>query len=102
MPPWLRRIDKIPDAELTLFEYQTIFPSRVIAKTRTDSGGKFAFPTVNAGHYTLKIKAGDHEDYFDIEVTDRVPTTAKVLINISPVEPDCTGGHELDVYPEQK
>lgn len=102
LPRWLRRLNKVSNADLTLFEYQSVLPSRIIATTRTDSAGKFSFPALNRGHYTLKIRAGDHEDYFDIEVTDTVAKTDKVLIDISPVEPDCTGGHEFEVYPKHK
>jgi hypothetical protein len=101
-PRWLRRMTKVSDANLTLFEYQSVFPSPIVAKTTTNSSGNFEFTFLKPGHYTLKIQTREHEDYFDVEVTDKVTKTSRVLIDISPVEPDCTGGHEFEVYAERK
>jgi hypothetical protein len=32
---------------------------------------------------------------FDVEVTDSVRITKNVTIDVSPIAPDCTGGHEF-------
>jgi hypothetical protein len=35
--------------------------------------------------------------WFDVEVTDSVKATKSITIDVSPVHPDCTGGHEFIV-----
>ena len=46
------------------------------------------------GHYTLRIDGGS---LFDVEVKDLPRVTASLTIDVSPVSPDCTGGHEFIV-----
>ena len=72
-----------------------------IAVIKTDSLGNFDFGTVPSGHYSLAIVVKDSkgsdvmDDWFDVEITDKARSTESVLIDISPVAPDCTGGHEF-------
>jgi hypothetical protein len=33
--------------------------------------------------------------FFEIEITDKVQATRSITIDMSPIHPDCTGGHEF-------
>jgi hypothetical protein len=69
-----------------------------IAVVKTDANGNFDFGKVGIGHYYLHVDAKDSgamEDSFEVEVTDRARLTQSILIDISPVHPDCTGGHDF-------
>jgi hypothetical protein len=98
---WLRQSFSVANATLTLYEYRS--PARPadlksIAVVKTDANGNFDFGKVNVGHYYLHMDAknsGAMEDWFEVEVTDRVRPTRSILIDISPVHPDCTGGHDF-------
>jgi hypothetical protein len=71
---------------------------RKVAVTRTDSHGDFDFGPVLTGHYLLSIEVKDSDrmgDLFDVEVTDSVKGTKSITIDVSPVTPDCRGGHEF-------
>ena len=95
---WLRQSLSVSNAELVLYEYRyaaKIDELKRAASTRTDSDGKFDFGALPKGQYSLKINVnGSEVDWFDVDVTDVKPTQS-VLIDVSPVSPDCTGGHEL-------
>jgi hypothetical protein len=45
-------------------------------------------------HYTLSVDDGD---LFNVEVEDQQPVTKSVTVDVSPIYPDCTGGHEFIV-----
>jgi hypothetical protein len=66
----------------------------VIRTVETDSEGRFDFGPLGTGHYTLVI---DGEDLFDVELKKLPQVTESVTIDVSPVLPDCTGGHEFIV-----
>jgi len=74
---WLRQSYTVSDATLTLFEYRS--PAKVedlkqnIVVTSSDVMGA----------------------WFDVEVTDAVKATESIAIDVSPINPDCTGGHEF-------
>jgi len=98
---WLRQSFNAKGANLTLYEYR---PStrrehlKNIAAARADDGGRFNFNSIQEGHYILIVEAKDlGEQRFDVEVTPRTKATTSVLIDVSPVRPDCTGGHEFIV-----
>lgn len=100
-PWWLRQSFARKHTKLTLYEYRwpragNILP--IVKAVETDDRGMFDFGPVNTGHYTLVI--GDR-DSFDVELKAN-PTrrTETLLIDVSPVFPDCTGGHELIVKTE--
>ena len=98
---WLRQSFRIAGATLTLYEYRfpaTIDDLKQVATTRTDSKGNFDFGSVQKGHYHLLIAVACSDTVggsFDVEVTDTVNLTDSVLLDVSPIHPDCTGGHEF-------
>jgi hypothetical protein len=98
---WLRQSFDVSGAELTLYLYppQPGGTKLVAVKSgRTDSHGRFDFGNVAPGHYWLEIhKQDDLADSFEVEITTSVPETADILIDISPITPDCKGGHEFNV-----
>ena len=61
-------------------------------RVETDDRGSFDFGPLKLGHYTLRI---DDKDLFDVEIKDLPQKTESVTIDISPISPDCTGGHEF-------
>jgi hypothetical protein len=98
---WLRRSFSIGGATLTLYEYHSPANKeslRRAAVTTTDSHGRFDFGSVPQGHYSLDVTVKDSDvmgALFDLEVTDKVKATETILLDASPIEPDCTGGHEF-------
>ena len=89
----------VRDATLYVYEYHD--PMKVedlkpIGRAATDSHGNFDFGTLPKGHYLLEIALnGSGVDWFDVEITNNTKATKSVLIDISPVAPDCSGGHEF-------
>jgi hypothetical protein len=70
----------------------------LVKTTKTDINGYFDFGEIKPGHYTLIVD--DNElgpDFFDVEVKQQAKQTSSVTIDVSPVFPDCTGGHEFIV-----
>jgi len=97
---WFRQLFSVKDATLHVYQYHQ--PMSVgelkepIATARTDSHGRFDFGILPAGHYLLEIAInGSGVDWFDVEITTKIKATESVLIDISPVAPDCSGGHEF-------
>ena len=102
---WLRRMYNVSGAALELYDYQGWNwkrDNKPLARTVANSTGEFEFAALKEGHYTLGIKGNGLEDWFDIEITNKVPVTKQITIDISPVAPDCTGGHEIEVQAEKK
>ena len=66
----------------------------IIRRVETDGEGRFDFGPLETSHYTLII---DSEDSFDVELKKLPQVTESVTIDVSPVLPDCTGGHEFIV-----
>ena len=91
----------VGNAELLIYNYTQ--PSTwqtkalAIATTRTNSAGDFEFKGVQEGHYLLVIDGGSLHDSFEVEITSKVRPTKSILIDISPIYPDCTGGHEMEI-----
>jgi hypothetical protein len=99
---WLRQDFARKHAALTLYEYcwPCGLKDMVSVKTvETDSDGKFDFGTLKFGHYTLVVedKKWGGSERFDVEVKTQPRMTETVTIDMSPVFPDCTGGHEFVV-----
>jgi len=97
---WLRQSFSVGGATLTLYEYRSPAKGelRKVAVANADSHGRFDFGPVPKGHYFLDIQVRGSDrmgGVFDVEVTDAVKTTKNVTIDVSPVMPDCTGGHEF-------
>ena len=98
---WLRQSFAVDNATLTLYEYRTpakISELKKITVAETDAHGNFDLGKIEIGHYFLNIDAKGSavlKDWFEVEVTDKVKPTKSVLIDISPIHPDCKGGHEF-------
>ena len=97
---WLRQSFGIHDASLTLFEYggARFEELKKVAEVKTDDHGDFDFGPIPKGHYFLNVVVKDSDSLgglFDVEITDSVRTTKSVMIDVSPIHPDCTGGHEF-------
>jgi hypothetical protein len=98
---WLRQSFTVRNATLTLYEYR--YPAKIqdlkqIAKTKVDSKGNFDFGKVSPGHYSLIVEIPNSDmlgGWFDLEVTHKAIPTESVLLDVSPVHPDCTGGNEF-------
>ena len=98
---WLRQLFSVDDATLTLYEYRS--PAKIedlkkIAVIKTDSRGNFDFGSTPNGHYSLEINVKNFDrmgGWFDVEVIQAVKATRAIIIDASPIEPDCTGGHEF-------
>jgi len=97
---WARQLVVRPDAKLTLYEYRwpvkALNELTVVEVVNTDGSGSFDFGTLPRGHYTLYINDpwGDYS-LFDIEIVSQPKPVNFEIIDISPVYPDCKGGHEL-------
>ena len=96
VPRWLRQSFAKKHAKMVLYEYR--WPRArndmppIIKTVETDGNGMFDFGPLGTGHYTLAI---DGEDSFDVEIKELPQATESVTIDVSPVYPDCTGGHEF-------
>ena len=64
-----------------------------------DSNGNFDLGPIPSGHYTLKIHepTWNNSDYFQVEIKSVPTPAASVLIDISPIRPDRTGGQKFIV-----
>lgn len=94
----LRRAFLRKHAKLTLCTYR--WPIHVgthqpvVKAVETDDHGRFDFGLIPAGHYRLFIDNGQKfSGEFDVEVRTLPRPTAEVTIDVSPVFPDCSGGH---------
>jgi len=98
---WLRQSFAAEHARLALYEYRlpaTIEDLQLIAAVTTDAHGNFDFGQIPNGHYVLTVKAENPSlmgGFFEIEITDKVQATRSITIDMSPIHPDCTGGHEF-------
>jgi len=99
---WSRRSVARRQAKLMLYDY--CWPCDVwsLAPVKTvlaDNDGKFEFGILKLGHYYLKIddEKGSLSDWFEVEVKGPPNPQESETIDISPVSPDCTGGHEFIV-----
>lgn len=65
----------------------------------TNADGKFDFGVLKPGHYYLRIddENGSLSDLFLVEVKGQPNPKESQTIDISPVHPDCSGGHEFIV-----
>ena len=100
---WFRQSFVRKQAKLRLYSYRqpiTIVSDMPLVKaTETDADGNFDFGSLNEGHYTLIVddEAWGSSEWFDVEIKNLPQRTASVSIDISPVTPDCKGGHEFIV-----
>jgi hypothetical protein len=99
-PRWIRQRATRSNVKLSLFECRWPlhdWKERPLVKTvQTDRDGEFDFGSVKDGHYTLVIDwPVAHGDSFDVEIRGLPRPTKSVTIDVSPVYPDCSGGHEF-------
>jgi hypothetical protein len=96
-PRWLRQSLVRKHVQLTLYEYRQPWDGTLVIKTvETNDHGRFDFGSLKFGHYTLRVDG----DLFDVEIKDLPRQTESVTIDVSPIYPDCTGGHEFLVKME--
>jgi hypothetical protein len=70
----------------------------IVRTLRTDSDGHFDFGVLKDGHYALVIDdPWGGSDRYDVQIVQNAKATSSVKIDISPVYPDCKGGHEFIV-----
>lgn len=94
-PRWLRQRVIRKHAKLALYEYRQPWDRTLLVKTiETDEHGSFDFGPLKLGHYTLAI---DDAELFEVEIKDLPRKIESVTIDVSPISPDCTGGHEFIV-----
>ena len=98
---WVRQSFAVGDANLALYEYR--WPAKIaelnpILSVTTDTRGEFDFGPIAKGHYYLVIGVKNPDlmgAVLEVEVTDEVKPTDSILIDVSPIKPDCSGGHEF-------
>ena len=85
---------------MTLYEYRSarFEELKKVAAVTTDRHGDLDFGSIPKGHYFLNIVVKDSDrlgGLFEVEVTDAVKATKNVTIDVSPIHPDCKGGHDF-------
>jgi hypothetical protein len=66
---------------------------------KTDATGRFDFGVLQEGHYTLVIDwPSEYSSWFDVEIKKLPRATSSVKVDVSPVYPDCTAGHEVIAF----
>jgi hypothetical protein len=102
-PSWLRYRMARDNVKLRLYKYgwpihdhsQTPLVKTVV----TGKNGRFDFGSVPLGHYRLLIDwPAIDSNSFDVEINNLATETSSVTIDVSPVDPDCKGGHEFTVH----
>ena len=99
-PRWVRQRVVQSNVRLHLYEYRWPLRNRsempFVKSVTTDDHGRFDFGQLSTGHYTLVIDwPSEYAEWFDVEITQLPKPTVSVKIDVSPVYPDCTGGHEF-------
>ena len=99
---WMRQRVVRNGVTLTLYDYRWPVSSQnempIVRTLRTDSDGHFDFGVLKDGHYALVIDdPWGGSDRYDVQIVQNAKATSSVKIDISPVYPDCKGGHEFIV-----
>ena len=99
-PRWFRQRVARGNVNLRLYDYRwTVHDYNempLVKSVKTDGSGRFDFGDLQKGHYTLIIDwPSEYLEGFDVEITKLPRPTTSVKIDVSPVYPDCTGGHEF-------
>jgi hypothetical protein len=99
---WFRQSVARPQAKLILYDYCRPCDTGSLAHVKevfSDANGKFDFGLLKPSHYYLRVS--DEKDslsgWFEVEVKGPPNLKESESIDISPVNPDCTGGHEFIV-----
>lgn len=99
---WFRKSVARPDAKLMLYDYCQPCDLQSLAPVKTviaGSNGRFDFGPLKPGHYFLRIEDEKSSlfDGFGVEVTGLPNPKESEIIDISPIHPDCSGGHQFIV-----
>jgi hypothetical protein len=102
-PRWFRQRVVRDNVNARLYEYRWPLHGRrempLVKAIKTDKRGRFDFGELPKGHYTLVIDwPTEYAEWFDVEITTLPKPTTSVKIDVSPVYPDCTGGHEFMAF----
>lgn len=102
-PRWVRQRVVRDNVNARLYEYRWPLHDRrempLVKAIKTDKRGGFDFGELPKGHYTLVIDwPTEYAEWFDVEIITLPKPTTSVKIDVSPVYPDCTGGHEFMVF----
>jgi hypothetical protein len=102
-PRWLRQRVTRGDVNLRLYEYRWPLRDRserpLVKTARADKDGRFDFGVLQEGHYTFVVDwPSEYAESFDVEIKKLPRSTSSVKIDVSPVYPDCTGGHEFVAF----
>jgi hypothetical protein len=102
-PRWVRERVTGGGVNLRLYEYRWPVrdPSEMpLVKTVTaDNSGQFDFGILQDGHYTLFVDwPSQYANRFDVEIKKLPRPTSSVKIDVSPIYPDCSGGHEFIAF----
>jgi len=89
-----------PQAKLILYDYCQLCDLQSLAPVKTvlaGSNGQFDFGPLKPGHYFLRIEdeKSSLSDGFGVEVTGSLNPKESEIIDVSPLNPDCTGGHKF-------
>jgi hypothetical protein len=89
----------LPEVNLSVYTYSSalndVRKRRPIKSIKTDKNGAFDFGPLPPGHYTVLVDAPWGQDRFDVQISMLPKRTKSVMIDVSPIFPDCTGGHEF-------
>lgn len=98
---WMRQQVVRGDTKLSLYRYSSSLrePSKTppMRSTTTGKDGEFDFGVLPNGHYTLFIDVPWGSQRFDVQIIGLSRQTETVMIDVSPIYPDCKGGHEFTV-----
>jgi len=99
---WYRQSVVRQQARLILYEYCwpcDVFSRGPVKSVVANGDGKFDFGSLKPGHYYLRIEdeKGPLSAWFQVEVKGPQNPNESETIDISPVHPDCNGGHEFIV-----
>jgi hypothetical protein len=96
---WLRQQAVTGGMKLSLYAYSQSLKNpgytRPIKFAKTDKDGKFDFGALPRGQYRLFIEAPGGTEQFDVEIAQLKQTTESVMIDVSPIDPDCKGWYEF-------
>jgi len=92
---WMRQQVVLGSVVLSLYTYKSPRGTQPLKFTKTSQDGSFDFGALPNGHYTLYIQAPWGADRYDVQIAQLADPTESVLIDVSPIYPDCKGGHEF-------
>jgi hypothetical protein len=99
-PRWFRQRVARGNVNLRLYDYRwplhDYSEMPLVKSVKTDGSGRFDLGDLPKGHYSLVVDwPSEHAEGFDVEIKKLPRPTTSVKIDVSPVYPDCTSGHEF-------